>query len=55
MVERNMQVRAEPTLWRADVISRSREVPGDDGLLLRQRVNGVRQLDLTVNSMGCLL
>jgi hypothetical protein len=55
MVERNMQVRAEPTLWRADVISRSREVPSDDGLLLRQRVNGVSKLNLTINPMGCLL
>jgi hypothetical protein len=55
VIKRDMQICAEPTLGRTDVISRSREVPGDDGLLLRQRVNGVRQLDLTVNSMGCLL
>jgi hypothetical protein len=55
MIERNMQVRTEPPLWRTDVISRSREGPGNDGLLLRQRVNGVSKLNLTINPMGCLL
>ena len=55
MIERNVQVGAEPTLWRANVISRSREVSRDDGLLLRQGMNGVGELNISINSMGCLL
>ena len=55
MLERDVQVCAKPALWRADVVARSREVSRNDGLLLRERMNGVGQLNLTVDAMGRLL
>jgi hypothetical protein len=55
VTERDMQVGAEPTLWRTDVVSSSREMSRDDGLLLCQGMNRVGELNLTVNPMGCLL
>ena len=50
-----MKVCAQPPLWRADVISRSREVSRDNGLLLRKGVNGVGQLNLAVQPVRRLL
>jgi hypothetical protein len=55
VIKRDMQICAEPTLGRTDVISRSGEVPRNNRLLLRQGVNGVGELNLTVHPMGCLL
>jgi hypothetical protein len=41
VIERNMKICAKPTLWRANVIARSREVARDNWLLLRQGVDRV--------------